>query len=313
MNTTAPTNSLSGDKENIAANKATFGLAVFLLLLAALFYDRLLVMASVWLHDGNYSHGFLIIEISAFLAYRAFKKSSTPMQPEPGFGSVTMIAGLMLLLGSTVLTALVLVYTGTSILMVLQFIALAIILRGAAVVIGGRTWAGMFTFPILFLFFMFPLPVAWTNFASVWLQDWVSWTSGHVLEVFFVCHQQGNQILIAGATEPIFVAQECSGLRQLVAFLALATLVGYLSNRGLVSMLLLVAAAIPVAILSNVMRVLLMALAIRYLGPQSVSGWMHDVPAFITLPVGLVLFFGLQKLIGSFFAPSAVEPTKGDA
>src|SRR6185312_7886056 len=125
----------------------------------------------------------------------------------------------------------------------------------------------------------FPLPLTWTNFASVWLQDWVSWVSGRVLAVFFVCHQQGNTIQIAGAAEPIHVAQECSGLRQLVSFIALATLVGYLSKKGLAFGVAMVLAAIPVAIISNVLRVLVMAVVIRYLGARSVSGWLHDVPA----------------------------------
>ena len=60
------------------------------------------------------------------------------------------------------------------------------------------------------------------------------------------------------------------------------------------------AAAVPVAIFSNVMRILLMATLIRYFGAQSVSGWLHDVPALVTLPVGLVLYFLLLKFIGSF-------------
>jgi exosortase len=153
---------------------------------------------------------------------------------------------------------------------------------------------------------MFPLPLTWTNFASVWLQDWVSWMSGRVLESLLVCHQQGNTIHIAGAAEPIYVAQECSGLRQLVSFVALATLVGYLSNRGIIFGLLMVAAAVPVAILSNVLRVLVMALVIRYWGAQSVSGWLHNVPALATLPFGLLMFFVLHWGLSSFFrAPKA--------
>jgi exosortase len=115
-------------------------------------------------------------------------------------------------------------------------------------------------------------------------------------------------IELAGAREPIYVAQECSGLRQLVAFVALATLVGYLSKRGIAFALLMIVAAVPVAIISNVMRVLLMAITIRYLGSEWVSGKLHDVPAVATLPIGLLLFWGLHTFIGSCLAAKAPEP-----
>ena len=134
-----------------------------------------------------------------------------------------------------------------------DYLALCMILRGSAVIVGGRAWASAFTFPMFFLFFMFPLPITWTNFASVWLQDWVSVVSGKVLGVFFVCHQRGNMIVLAGADQPLYVAQECSGLRQLVAFLALAVLMAHVMRRGLFFGLLMVLAAVPIAILSNVL------------------------------------------------------------
>jgi exosortase len=298
MSTSLTTDSLPAGKENLATFKTAAALGVFAALLAALFFERIAAIVDVWSKDGNYSHGFLILPISAWLAYRATKNSSAPLRPECLLGSCTMALGVLILLGTSIFR-----------FMIVDFLALALLLRGAAVVIGGRAWASQYSFPIFFLFFMFPLPVTWTNFAAVWLQDWVSVVSGKVLELFFVCHQQGNRIMIAGVPEPgLHVAQECSGLRQLVAFVALATLVGYLSKKGAIGYVLLIAAAVPIAIFSNVMRILVMATVIRYFGAEWVSGRLHDVPALITLPIGLVLYFLLLKFIGSFFpakTPSA--------
>ena len=48
-----------------------------------------------------------------------------------------------------------------------------------------------------------------------------------------------------------------------------------------------------------------MAMLIRYLGAASVSGWLHNLPAVVTLPIGLLLFYLLDKAIGDFsFAKS---------
>jgi len=84
-----------------------------------------------------------------------------------------------------------------------------------------------------FLFFMFPLPVTWTGAAAVWLQDTVSRVSAPVLNLFWICHRRGNELVIAGLEDNLLVAPECSGLRQLVAFLALAALIAYLGKKPL--------------------------------------------------------------------------------
>ena len=273
-------------------------LVLVLFLLSVLFFERVLSLIAFWSHDANYSHGFLILPLSVFLAYRNIQGSKAALKPEIVLGFWTIGLGCVILVGTTIVQ-----------FFLADFLALALILRGSTVAIGGRRWASAFTFPIFFLFFMFPLPIIWTNFASVWLQDWVSLISGKVLGVFFVCHQRGNMILFAGADQPLYVAQECSGLRQLVAFLALAMLMSHLSRKGIVFGILMLLAAVPIAILSNVLRILLMAVLIRNLGSQAVSGWLHDLPALVTLPIGLVLFFLLLKSVGDFFT---VKPTPAE-
>jgi exosortase len=285
-------------KNQIGSPGALCALGAVLLLAIGLLFERFLNLAAIWSRDANYSHGYLILPISIWLAYRNFQSSRQALRPEPVLGFATLAIGCVLLIGTTIAR-----------FHLADYLALLLVVRGGAVAIGGRMWASSLTFPLLFLFFMYPLPITWTNFASVWLQDWVSVISGKVLELFFVCHQRGNMILVAGADQPLYVAQECSGLRQLVAFVALAVLMAHLSGRGLGLGLLLILAAVPIAILSNVLRVLLMAVLIRFLGAVSVSGWLHNVPALVTLPIGLLMFFLIVKSVGDLFP---VRPGPGD-
>jgi len=169
----------------------------------------------------------------------------------------------------------------------LDFLGLALVLHGLALLLGGQAWARGLRFPIVFLFFMFPLPSLLTSAVAVWLQDVVSGLSAEVLNLTWVCHRKGNALYLPGCEQPLFVAEECSGLRQLVAFVALAAFLGVVQGRGLWQRLLLVAAALPAAILANVLRVLAMAFGARLFGTSWLSGWLHDVPAMITLPLGL--------------------------
>lgn len=251
--------------------------ALLIALFAPTFY-RLAV--EIWDRDPNYTHGYLIVPVSLILAWRIGREDGRPGEGEPLLGGVSLLAGAILHAFTILLGWLP-----------LDFPALILILRGLLVLVGGREWASLFWFPILFLFFMFPLPYSWTLQAAMILQDWVTFAATAVLELFFECFHRGNVIVLMGVEQPLNVAEECSGLRQIVAFLALGTLVGHFANRGWVVRLLLVLAALPIAFLSNVVRVVLMALSLKFFGPGSIGGFMHDFYGVLPIPLGLFFYF----------------------
>ncbi|HMP58846.1 MAG TPA: exosortase/archaeosortase family protein [Gemmatales bacterium] len=251
-----------------------------LLLVCVLFVTTAERLGRLWDLDPNYSHGWLVPLAALALAWRRGWPLGTP---RPWLGSFEMAAGLVIHL-----TAVVIPWP------LLEFAGLFLMLRGWALSEGGEALARAWLFPSLFLFFMFPLPILWTNALAVWLQEWVSTGSAAVLNVVTVCHRQGYQLTLAGLGEPLVVAEECSGLRQLIAFLALAAVLGELRDRGWAGRLVLVLAAIPAAIGANMARVLLMAAAAQALGIGWLSTWLHDLPALFTLPMGVVLLLAVD-------------------
>ncbi|MCI0459351.1 MAG: exosortase/archaeosortase family protein, partial [Gemmataceae bacterium] len=246
--------------------------------LVPLFWPTLAILVRAWWLDPNYSHGFAVPVISGWLAWRQLNKHGIPASGEVPLGCALLLFG-----GVVHLAAVVIAWPP------LDFVALVIILRGLAVTVGGRQWASDFTFPILFLFFMFPLPITWTSLVALWLQNVVSTVSAGILELFMVVHLRGHTLTVAGV-DPLVVAPECSGLRQIVAFVALGALIGHLFRKPLLFTVLLILAAVPVAIVANVFRVVLMAVGARWFGSSWMSGWLHDAPALLTMPVGLALF-----------------------
>ncbi|MGH7172746.1 MAG: exosortase/archaeosortase family protein, partial [Gemmataceae bacterium] len=254
-------------------------LGLVALLFLAFFGGNLLKLTDRWSKDPSYSHGFLVPFVSLWLAVRAYRRAGAPVEGDVRIGSMAMLAGVMLHLLLTIINN-----------PMLDFVAAGLVLWGVAVAVGGVEWAWGFLFPIGFLFFMFPLPATWTNFAGLWLQDWVAQVSAVVLDPFVVCYRRGNSLYLAGVPKPLVVAAECSGLRQIISFLALGVLVGGLSRKSKAFRVLLAAAAIPVAIISNVARILLMAACSVWFGTKWMGGWMHDAPALVTLPLGLALF-----------------------
>src|SRR5262245_29101864 len=136
MSTPTATELLPDRKERFPLSLSALG-ALAILLLGILFFERFKAMATVWWFDTNYSHGFLIIPISAGLAYFNLRKLKTPLQGNTMIGGTLMALGVAGLLATTIYRP-----------MILEFAVVALLLFGAAVMIGGKPWAKAVAFPI---------------------------------------------------------------------------------------------------------------------------------------------------------------------
>jgi exosortase len=259
--------------------------AAAVLLLAAVFARDGVDLFRVWLADDNYSHGFLIPFVSALLAWRYVRHAGWPTAGQPLPGLALMVLGGFLHLATVVLW-----------FPPLACLALVLLLGGAGILVGGRRWAAGLLFPLLFLAFMFPLPAVLLDRIANFLQGVVAWLACAVLQLFLPAYQQGNVLHLPG--ERLEVGEACSGLRQLVAFAALALLVVYLSRRSLAFRIALLVGAPVAAVLANLLRVLLMAFLVLQFGPGWIGGALHTAWGLFTLAVGL----GLLLAFGWWFS-----------
>ncbi len=282
---------------------AFVGLALFV----GLFLGQVTELAHIWNVDDNYSHGFLVPFLSAYLAWDVARRQSGP-----GRGSV---AGGLLWVGiGTLFHCWALVVGWPTV----DFVALTTILYGTAVLVGGRLWAGGFAFPLLFLVFMFPLPPAVTDALAVWLQGVVGNAAAGVLGLFVPVYHSGNVLEVSG--QRLEVGEACSGLRQLIAFVALALLVAHRGGRSGAFKTAIVLAALPVAVAANLMRVLLMTVLSVQLG----SAWIseketlalgisyHTAWGLLTMVAGLGLFLAVRWWLSRAF-PLPADQAKESA
>lgn len=258
-------------------------------LVGLLFGSTFALLIQLWEQDQNYSHGYLVLPISLGLAWRIYRRVGAPQGGEPGFALLGILTGLLLQAAAVVVRW-----------PPLSYLALVCILRGQLVAVGGRRWANAFTFPLLFLFFMFPLPVRWTGYLSLWLQDIVARVSETVLSLFVVCHRVGHSLRIAGVDRSLVIAEECSGLGQIIAFVAFAVLLGHLLQRRWWQRILLIILAVPTAVAANTLRVLLMHGVVIWFGSAWIQGVLHDMPALISLPIGVLFFLLVDHWLSSW-------------
>lgn len=98
------------------------------------------------------------------------------------------------------------------------------------------------------------------------------------------------------------VAQACSGLRSIVALTMLSVIFVYLSRKGIVGKIILLASAIPIALLANIIRVTGTGILAHFYGSVVARGFLHEFSGLIVFVFGflvLSLEFSLLNKIGT--------------
>ena len=114
---------------------------------------------------------------------------------------------------------------------------------------------------------------------------------------------QGNFLTLPGDIR-LFVAEACSGMRQLTGFLALTTAVAYGASRPLWQRAAIVVASIPIALTANIVRVSLTGWISYKIDPKYASGAFHTLEGLLMMGFGLSLLYGgcrLLDAIGDLF------------
>ena len=266
-------------------------------LLGTIFWENLRHFVMVWATDENYSHGFLVPFISLYFANEAARRGPVAVRSGIWPGSAMIALGVLLKLATILIP-----------FSVASDYGLLIALAGSCALLAGIDALRRFWFAFFFLVFLVPLPVALYSMIANPLQLLVSQVATSMLNVIGIptlC--EGNLITLAGGSQ-LFVAEACSGMRQLTGFLALTTAWTYLSNRPVWVRVLLVGSSIPIAMTANVVRVAITGIITYCLDPKYASGAFHTVEGLAMMGLGLLMLttfsWGLDRL-ASFFRPPA--------
>jgi len=161
----------------------------------------------------------------------------------------------------------------------------------------GRTWMRAAAFPLAYLIFMVPMPDAMADA----LEQASATASAEMANLLF--NLSGMPFLREG---PIFqlpnitleVAQECSGIRSSVVLFITSILAANLFLKTTWRRVALVAIVIPLGILRNGFRILVIGLLCVHVGPQMIHSLIHrrGGPLFFVLSlVPLLLFLWLLR------------------
>jgi exosortase/archaeosortase family protein len=106
----------------------------------------------------------------------------------------------------------------------------------------------------------------------------------------------------------IGVVEACSGLRMLVIFFALSTGVALLTRRPLWEKTLLVASAIPIALMANITRITATGILHELdVGSAVTNAVFHDLAGWLMMPLGLALLGIELTLLNSLLLEPATS------
>ena len=231
---------------------------------------------SVW-HNA---HGLLLVPVVAYfvreelLALRHLPRSSNPW-------------GFAILLPALALHAL---DTGMH-TELLSAGALVLALPGLALLLLGTQRAKAISVPLLFLVLALPIPLSFTESIHLVLRHIATAATAWVVPMFGVpVYVEGTTLNTAhGALE---VADACSGFSTLYAAVAVAMLTAYQSASPMRRALVLAGAA-PIAIASNILRVIMLVMLVAWRGGDILDTFVHPLSGIMTFALSLPLIFWL--------------------
>ncbi len=233
-----------------------------------------------WVNPASETeHGPLILLLSAWLFYRnlaRFGDVSGVGRAAENAGALkeSVAPAALLLLGALALHALGFAAQQARV----SAIALLLGVGGVVRLAGGRRWGAAAAFPLAYM--IFALPFDALDSAGFWLRLWVIRASAGLAHfVGIPVLENGTQLTSASGSYHYDVAAACSGVRSLVALLALALLVAYMNFRPGLVRAALTLLAVPLIYIANVIRILLIIVAAQA-GGQAWGERVHAVMGF---------------------------------
>jgi exosortase len=231
---------------------------------------------SVWHH----AHGMFIPPLVGYFVWQELKGLRDRPPASSAWGFAFLVPAL----------AMHVIDTGLN-TQLLSAISIVVAAPGLSLLFLGGERTRAIAFPLAFLAFMLPIPLAVTERLHLALRHVATWGAAHVIPWLGIpVFAESTTLHMASAT--LEVADACSGFSTLYASLAVAFLTAYTCGSW-PRRLLVLAAAAPIAMAANLVRVVLLAVLVNLQGLDVLHTWMHIGSGLLTFVLALPVIFWL--------------------
>lgn len=236
-----------------------------------------------WASSDDHSHGFAILPLALYILWQ--KREALRSAPLQGSWIGLMVALVSLIFYVVALKGEMLTITSVSMLFFLW---------GGVIFLFGFAIFRVCLFPLLILFFMIPVPSQFIAALTMPLQLLVTRASVWMASLIGIpIYREGNVIQLANGT--FEVVQACSGLRSIMAMLTLGAVLAYFTLRSNLMRSMLLMLAIPIAIVVNIFRVFVLVAVFHFMSIDLSRGTAHTIMGVAVFGVALGLFLLVSK------------------
>ena len=270
-----------------------------------LFRDQIVTVVNRW-SDPSWSHGFLIPLFSLYFINQ-HKQQILSVKTRPSY------IGLFLLICGIIFYPLNIVHFHYG---YLNSMAMIGVLGAIVLFLGGWALLKYTWLPVSFLFFAIPLPQRYYVAITMPMRKWAAYISTVFMNLIEGMDATANGVIVdvvynGVRLEPALnVAEACSGMRLLMAFVALGVAMAYLHYRPVWQRLILLISTVPIAIFCNIVRVTITGLIYIAGNPKYAQGLYHDMLGVVMLFLAFSIYGLLAWLMSNLYVEESAEPTE---
>lgn len=302
MATAAKVNAAGGRPSRLPGNMSVGSALLLIGLLLFGIPTMIFVIQQSWTGEEG-AHGPIVLLTGLWLLNRRWREVSNHAAPAPPSIVWTLLA---------VLVPLQVFARITQIVEIEGYLMYAVILVVLYSLVGIEVMKRLW-FPLFYLAFIFPPPETLVAFVTVPMKIWLSEAAIWFLALLgYPIGGEGVRIYI-GQYE-LLVAAACSGINSIISLSAISLFYIYMRHQARWRYaLLLVLLIVPVALIANFVRVLILILLTYHAGEAAAQGFLHNFAGIVMFAIALATIFGLDQLLKPIWDRYVEKPEEGQA
>ena len=266
-------------------------ISILFLLWAVIFYPVYPGMLQTWVGISNSDNSYCLLVpfISLYFAWQKKEDLKDADISSSSSGLIILVASLFVYLIS---------YAGG--VFVVQRLMIVSSLIGLVLYIFGGEIFRIFRFPLLFLFFMVPVPDSIVGIVSFPLQTYATMISSKIIQMFGIPVYREGHMLYFTQTQ-LEVAEACSGIRSISALLMLSVIFMSQCKDNNTLKTVIVLSSVIIAFIANIIRVSGTGILAHLFGADVAKGFLHEFSGMAVFAVGFAMLYLEYRLLNRFW------------
>lgn len=267
-------------------------LLTIIIIWVSVFYRIFPGLMEEWFRSSNSdnSYGVLVPFISLYFIWlrrEGLKQAKIASSP---LGLVILVASLVLYLTS---------YAGG--ILFFQRTMMVLSLTGLVLYLFGKETFRILAFPLLFLFFMVPIPASIVGLVSFPLQTYATIISTKIIQLCGIPVYREGHMLYFTQTQ-LEVAEACSGIHSITALLMLSVILMNQCKNGTILKTIIILSSVVVAFVANILRVSGTGVLAHFFGAGVARGFLHEFSGMAVFAFGFVVLFLEFRLLNRIWS-----------